>query len=94
MEGAYRLSAIISKLPISKQTSDLLVNLLIRLDKKLSVGGVDDSDGIVGNFVEEVVNILKEYIELEAKCLKSVKKLQDIDTCFGWEEDLVQMLDK
>jgi len=60
-EGCNRLSAIISELPVSKQTAKLLVDLLLRLDKKLCTGGVDDSDGTVGGFIEEVVIVLKEY---------------------------------
>ena len=37
-EGCNRLSALISDLPVSIQTAELLVKLLLRLDKKLSTG--------------------------------------------------------
>ena len=93
MEGCNRLSALVSKLPVSRQTADLLVSLLLRLDKKLSLGGVDDSDGTVGGFIEEVVEVLKDFARLDSACIKSFEKLTGQQTCFGWEESLVAMLD-
>jgi len=91
-EGCNRLSAIISDLPISIQTAELLVNLLLRLDKKLSTGGVDDSDGTVGGFIEEVVIVLQEYAKFDPCCLKAFQKLKDKEICFGWEEPLLDLL--
>ena len=43
-EGCARLSSIVSDLPVNRQTADILVKLLLRLDRKLQVGGVDDSE--------------------------------------------------
>lgn len=94
LEGCNRLSALVSKLPVSKQTSDLLVNLLLRLDKKLSFGGVDDSDGTVGGFIDNVVEVLKDFTGLDLDCIGSFEKLRGQQTCFGWEEPLVEMLDR
>lgn len=90
-EGCARLSAIVSKLPVSEQTAKLLVDMLLRLDKKLCTGGVDDSDGAVGGFIQEVVAMLQEYAKLESACIKTFKKLQNKKTCFGWEDPLVKM---
>ena len=92
-EGCNRLSKIVSDLPISKQTTKLLIDLLLRLDEKLCRGGVDDSDGTVGGFMEEVVGVLKEYTGLDPACVKAFKKLADKETCFGWEAPLVEILD-
>ena len=91
-EGCNRLSAIISELPVSKQTAKLLVDLLLRLDKKLCTGGVDDSDGTVGGFIEEVVIVLKEYAKLNPRCIKIFTKLHDRETSFGWEESLLRLI--
>jgi len=88
-EGCNRLSAIVSDLPVSVQTTELLIDLLLRLDKKLSTGGVDDSDGAVGGFIEEVVTVLKEYVKLDQSCKKAFEKLKDKETCYGWEEPLL-----
>ncbi|MEK7653344.1 MAG: hypothetical protein AAB358_02610 [Patescibacteria group bacterium] len=79
-----------SELPISEQTAKLLVDLLLRLDKKLSAGGVDDSDGTVGGFIEEVVIVLQEYVKLDSTCAKAFGKFRGQSTCFGWEEPLVK----
>lgn len=91
MEGCNRLSAIISTLPVSEQTARLLVDLLLRLDKKLSVGGVDDSDGTVGGFIEDMVNVLEEYAKLDPACVSAFQTLEHRETCFGWEEPLVKI---
>lgn len=90
-EGCNRLAAIVSKMPVSEQTAGLLVNLLLRLDKKLCTGGVDDSDGTVGGFIENTVQALQEFARLDPACVRSFRKLKEAETCFGWEEPLVQI---
>ena len=93
-EGCNRLSKIVSDLPVSKQTTKLLIDLLLRLDEKLCRGGVDDSNGTVGGFVEGVVEVLKEYAQLDPSCIKVFKNLADKETCFGWEASLVEIFDE
>jgi len=93
-EGCARLSKLVSDLPVSEQTAKLLVDTLLRLDKKLCTGGVDDSDGTVGGFMYEVVEVLKEFADLDEKCIKAFKKLCGQETCFGWEELLVKIFDE
>lgn len=92
-EGCNRLSALVSDLPVSEQTTSLLVDMLLRLDKKLSYGGVDDSDGTVGGFIEEMVEVLKEFAGLDAACINTFKKLKSRKTCFGWEEPLLKLIE-
>lgn len=93
-EGCARLSTLVSNLSVSEQTAKLLVSLLLRLDKKLCTGGVDDSNGTVGGFMEETALMLQDYVKLDSRCAKAFKKLIDKDTCFGWEEPLVKILDE
>jgi len=93
-EGCNRLSAIISDLPVSTQTADLLVDLLLRLDKKLCTGGVDDSDGEVGGFIEEVVSELQEFAKLDPGCINAFDKLKNRETCFGWEKPLLKTFNR
>ncbi|MDP1722075.1 MAG: hypothetical protein Q8L37_02590 [Candidatus Gottesmanbacteria bacterium] len=88
-EGCNRLSAIVSNLSVSAQTAGLLIDLLLRLDKKLSTGGVDDSDGEVGGFIEEVVGVLQEFVKLDPSCTNAFDKLKNRETCFGWEKPLL-----
>jgi len=94
-EGCNRLSAIVSDLAVNKQAAKVLVKLLLRLDKKLRVGGVDDSNGIVGGFMSEVVRVLEEFAQIDAECIETFKELTGMGiTCFGWEEPLVRILDE
>jgi hypothetical protein len=94
-EGCNRLSVIVSDLPVNKQAAEILVKLLLRLDKKLCVGGVDDSNGIVGGFMSEVVRVLEEFAQIDPECIKAFKALIGIGiTCFGWEEPLIRILDE
>ncbi|MDP2656422.1 MAG: hypothetical protein Q8P11_02555 [bacterium] len=93
-EGCNRLAKIISDLPVSEQTAGLLVDMLLRLDDRLCRGGVDDSDGTVGGFIGEVVVMLEEYAKMDQSCIKAFKKLCDRETCFGWEESLVRIVDE
>lgn len=90
-EGCNRLAVIVSDLPVSSQTAQILVDLLLRLDKKLSIGGVDDSDGTVGGFIEEVVAVLLDFVKFDPSCLKAFDKLKNKETCFGWEEPLLKI---
>ncbi|MBU4479848.1 SWIM zinc finger domain-containing protein [Patescibacteria group bacterium] len=87
-EGVCMLELVFSKLPVSKQTSDLVIKTLLKLDNKLCKGGVDDSDGTVGNFIYGSVEILKDFAKLDKNCLKSFKIFEKQETCFGWEKDL------
>ncbi len=91
-EGCNRLVKIISDLPVNKQTTELLVDMLLRLDRKLCEGGVDDSDGTVGGFIEETVSMLEEYAELDPSCAKAFGILKGKETCFGWEEPLLKFI--
>ena len=94
-EGCNRLSVIVSDLPVNKQAAEVLVKLLLRLDKKLRVGGVDDSNGIVGGLMSEVVRVLEEFAQIDPKCIEAFKAIIGIGiTCFDWEEPLIRILDE
>ncbi|MBU4484362.1 hypothetical protein KKA47_02960 [bacterium] len=92
-EGCNMLSTIVSGLPVNKQTAEILVKLLLRLDKKLCEG-VDDSNGIVGGFISEAVQILEEFVRIDPDCIKAFGSLIGRKTCFGWEGPLVRILDE
>lgn len=93
-EGCARLAKIVSNLPVSEQTAKLLVDLLLRLDKKLCTGGVDDSNGTVGGFMQELVEMLQDYAKLDQNCIRAFEMLCSRETCFGWEESLVRIVDE
>ncbi len=92
-EGCHRFAKVVSDLPVSLQTSKLLVNLLVRLDRKLVTGGVDDSNGTVGDFIEQVVAVLIEFADIDPKCTNAFKKLKNRKTCFGWEHPLLELVE-
>lgn len=89
-EGCRRLSVIVSTLPVSNQTADLVIKLLLRLDKKLQQGRVDDSNGTVGNLIEEIVIVVLEFAKLDPSCVPAFKQLVDQSTCFDWEVPLIE----
>jgi hypothetical protein len=92
-EGCNRLAKIVSNLPVSEQTAKLLVDILLRLDHKLCRGGVDDSDGTVGGFIEEIVSMLNDFTKLDPNCTNAFHDLKNRETCFGWEEPLLKILE-
>ena len=91
-EGCNRLSKIVSELPVGQRTAKLLVDTLLRLDDRLCRGGLDDSDGTVGGFIEETVQVLKEYAKLNPYCIEAFSELKGKETCFGWEEPLLEFV--
>ena len=94
IEGVNRLSSIVSKLPVSEQTAELIIKLLLRLDKKLCTGGVDDSDGTVGGFITEAVDVLQEYAQMDDLCINAFEDLCGAKTCFDWEDPLIKIADE
>jgi hypothetical protein len=91
-EGCARLRTIVSDLPVSAQIAKLLVDLLLRMERKL-MGGVDDSDGAVGECMTSIVEVLQEYAELDPLCIREFAVLKNLETSFGWEEPLIKLLE-
>ena len=69
-----------------------LWKLVLKLSKKLSEGGVDDSNGTIGDailfIIEHIVNIAHE----DAASMKWARQHCVDDTGFGFEEELQQRL--
>lgn len=85
------MANIVSELPVSPQTAGLLVDLLLRLERKL-MSGVDDSDGTVGGCMTDIVEVLEQFTKLVPACAQKFKKLQNLRTSFGWEEQLLRYI--
>ena len=92
VEGCNRLSKIISNLPVSEQITKLLVDLIFRLNKKLVTGGVDDSDGTVGAFIAELVEVIKQYIKIDIECRKAIMIFKTKKTDFDFEDELLELI--
>lgn len=93
-EGCLRLSETISNLPVCMDSAILIIQLLLKIDKKLSSGGVDDSDGVVGDFISDTVNVLIDYTQIDKSIIASFELLTKGRTCFGWESELVRIFDE
>ena len=93
-EGCNRLSEIVFGLSVNRQAADLLVKLLLRLERKLIVGGVDDSNGIVGGLAGELVALLEEFARIDTVCIDAFELLCGKEYCFGWEDSLVRIFDE
>lgn len=93
-EGCNMLSTIVSDLPVNEQSAKILINLLSRLDRKLGIGGVDDSNGIVGRFMSEVIEALEEFAKIDPDCIKAFEILCGRKTCFEWDEPLIRIWDE
>lgn len=91
-EGCNRLASIFSSLPAGRATANLIIKTLLRLDRKLSTGGVDDSDGTVGGFIEEAVSLLIDFAKADPECIKEFEAVKNKETCFGWETPLLNFL--
>lgn len=91
IEGCNRLKSIFSSLPVSPQTCSFVVANLLKIDKKLSQG-VDDSDGTVGRFITESVDLLIQFAGRDSGCIKCFGQLVECRTMFGWERPLAELI--
>lgn len=92
-EGCHRLRAVISGLPVHRQSADLLVKLLVRLERKLLTGGVDDSNGIVSGLVGELAALLEDFARIDPACIDAFKALCGEDP-FSFRAPLVKVFDE
>ncbi len=89
--GARTIRHAASILPLCHQSAILLISLALRLDKKLSTGGIDDSNGTIGISIEYIVETLINFTWEDKTISKEFKKLNDQNTCFDWEEPLLRI---
>jgi hypothetical protein len=90
-EGCMRIAEAVSVLPAHEKTAKLLLDTLLKLDKKLSTGGVDDSDGVVGNCMNGIVDVLLAFAAAEPACVRAFRILEKSEACFEWDKPLIAM---
>lgn len=91
-EGCRRLSRVVSDLPISVESAKILVDILLRSERKL-LNGVDDSNGTVGDFIVGVVDVLLEWCKVLPAVKTALEPLLELEsTSFGWEEPLLELV--
>ena len=74
----------LSKLPICEMSAKLCIDFLKKLDKKV-MRGVDDSDGAVGNLMEDMVELLNLFTSEKPDLREFISKYLPKETSFGWE---------
>ncbi len=86
--GSMIIVEAIQNLEATKENAKYLWQLVLRLSRKLSHGGVDDSDGIIegciNKIMRKIINMTKENEEL----IVLLHSFADDYTGFGFEEDL------
>jgi len=60
-------------MPVGLQSTELIIKTLLKIDKKLSSTGIDDSNGIVGGFLENAGYFLNDFAKINPECIKKFK---------------------
>ena len=91
--GTGMIMEAVSALPPSKANAEYLWKLVLRLSKKLATGGVDDSDGVVGDCISELVGQLAGYAKQSLDLQPQILSYCEDDTGFGFEDELRSRID-
>lgn len=92
--GAGMIEVAVRNLPAGKENARYLWSLVLKLSKKLSHGGVDDSDGTVGGCIFALVEQCGRYAKEKPELKPLIQKFTEDDTGFGFEENLNELLQK
>ena len=84
MKGGRLIRHTLSKLPICEISAKLCIDFLTKLDKKI-YNGVDDSDGVAGDLMTDMVEVLNLFVNIKPNLRDFVIKHLPKKTSFGWE---------
>ena len=84
----------VQNLSATQENAKYLWNLVLKLSNKLARGGIDDSDGIVGNCIMSLASQCAQYVQKEPKLKALIKSFSKDETGFDFEEYLIEMLEK
>lgn len=88
--GSGIITEAVSQLKPSVEHAQLIWNTVLKLSKKLSTGGVDDSDGTVGDCCFHLVSMLNEWLKSDNLIRQAVSEFSKNNTGFGFEDDLLK----
>lgn len=91
--GSGCIMEAVINLPPSKEHAKYLWSLVLKLSKKLSHGGVDDSNGTVGGCIFSLVEQCGRYAKEKPELKSVIQKFAEDDTRFGFEEELLSILE-
>lgn len=92
--GAGMIEEAVKNLPASKENAKYIWSIVLKLSKKLSHGGVDDSDGTVGGCISALVEQCGKYAKEKPELKPMIQKFAEDDTGFGFEDELLKMIEK
>ena len=85
LNKASRLTLLaLSKIPICEKSVDICIDILKKIDKKLSLSGVDDSNGIVGRLMEQIIELLCMYTTNNKSLGKYIAENLPEGNIFDW----------
>lgn len=85
-KGSRLILLALSQLPVCEKSVTICIDLLKRLDKKLLNGGIDDSDGTVGNLMSQIVEVLNMFADSDNKFREYIKVKLPKGEVFDWEK--------
>lgn len=85
-QGIRKLLLALAKLPVCTDSVDIIIDLLKRLDRKL-LGGVDDSDGTVGDGMVEIVEVLNLFTSHDPSLEAYIRKRLPEGEAFDWQNE-------
>ena len=88
IKGKRLLLYALSNLPVCEKSADVCISLIIKLDDKLANSGIDDSDGTVGDLVEQIMELLALFKDFKPDLKTYVVNKFPKETNFGWEKEL------
>jgi len=87
----YILDAV-ENLPPSEENAKYLWALVLKLCHKYSTGGIDDSNGTIGNCIQEIVLQCGKYAKEKPELKPLIEKFTQDNTGFSFEEILKEQL--
>ncbi len=88
LKGKRLVLYALSNLPVCEKSADVCISLIIKLDDKLANSGIDDSDGTVGDLVENIMELLSMFVVDNLKLKAYIINKFPKQTNFGWEKEL------
>ncbi len=87
--GAGIITATANQLPATQDNALLIWQTILRLSKKLATGGVDDSDGTIGNgCCMELITVLHKWAATNDDLHRYIEKFTGDETGFDFEDEL------
>jgi hypothetical protein len=84
-KGSRLMLYALSNIPVCKKSADICIDLIERLDEKLATGGIDDSNGVVGELIDQIRELLSMFCEEDVTLKDYIVAKFPTDTNFGWE---------